>query len=124
MLSLYHINDMLADILCMIPCPLNVTQHGGYFKDVLHQIAGIIMTDFLFQLLIQNIDFLILFRDFKGCIDIPALITGHRFLQHGDKAVVVVYPEDVYSQEEIIKRVGKDNLEEDDISVLIQEVIV
>ena len=78
---------MLADILCMIPCPLNVTQHGGYFKDVLHQIAGIIMTDFLFQLLIQNIDFLILFRDFKGCIDIPALITGHRFLQHGDKAL-------------------------------------
>ena len=48
----------------------------------------------------------------------------HNFLQHGDKAVVVVYPEDVYSQEEIIKRVGKDNLEEDDISVLIQEVIV
>ena len=43
------------------------------------------MTDFLLQLFIQNIDFLILFRDFKGCIDIPALITGHRFLQHIDE---------------------------------------
>ncbi len=46
------------------------------------------------------------------------------FLQNHDRSVVVVYPEDVYSKEEIIKRAGRDNLEEDDISVLSQEVVV
>lgn len=46
------------------------------------------------------------------------------FLQDGDKAVVVVYPEDIYSFDDIFKRVNNDNLEEDDISVLIQEVIL
>lgn len=44
------------------------------------------------------------------------------FLQNGDKSVVVLYPEDVYTFDEIFNRVNKDNLEEDDISVLIQEV--
>lgn len=48
----------------------------------------------------------------------------HNFLQDKDKAVVVVYPEDVYTADEILERVEKDNLEEDDISVLLQEVIV
>ena len=36
----------------------------------------------------------------------------------------VVYPGDVYSQEEIIHRAERDNLEEDDISVLRQEIII
>lgn len=48
----------------------------------------------------------------------------HNFLQNGDKAVVVLYPSDVYSFEEIKKRALKDNLEEDDISVLMQDVVV
>lgn len=48
----------------------------------------------------------------------------HNFLQNGDKAVVVVYPEDVYSQDEIIHRAQTDNLEEEDISVLYQEVVL
>lgn len=46
------------------------------------------------------------------------------FLQVGDDALVVVYPGDVYSQEEIIHRAERDNLEEDDISVLRQEIII
>ncbi len=46
------------------------------------------------------------------------------FLQKGDKAVVVLYPEDQYSSHEILERVRKDNLEEDDLSVLMQEVIL
>lgn len=48
----------------------------------------------------------------------------HNFLQDGDKAVVVIYPSDVYSFDEICHRVSRDNLEEEDISVLIQEVVV
>lgn len=44
------------------------------------------------------------------------------YLQNGDKAVVVLYPEDVYTPAEIFERVNKDNLEEEDISVLMQEV--
>ncbi|MBU3826410.1 MAG: hypothetical protein IAA31_02845 [Candidatus Anaerobiospirillum merdipullorum] len=45
------------------------------------------------------------------------------YLQKGDQAVVVVYPEDVYSKEEIAHRVKRDNLEEDDISVLQQMIV-
>lgn len=48
----------------------------------------------------------------------------HNFLQSGDRSVVVVYPEDKYSQDEIIHRAQTDNLEEDDISVLNQEVVL
>ena len=47
----------------------------------------------------------------------------HNFLKNGDRSVVVVYPENVYSKEEIIHRVERDNLEEDDISVLSQELV-
>ena len=46
------------------------------------------------------------------------------FLQVGDMALVVVYPGDVYTEEEIIHRAQTDNLEEDDISVLRQEIII
>lgn len=42
------------------------------------------------------------------------------YLQSGDLSVVVVYPEDIYTHEEIVYRVKRDNLEEDDISVLRQ----
>ncbi len=48
----------------------------------------------------------------------------HNFLQSGDRSVVVVYPEDKYSQSEIIHRAQTDNLEEEDISVLNQEVVL
>lgn len=48
----------------------------------------------------------------------------HNFLQDGDRCLVVVYPEDVYSPEEIAKRAQRDNLEEDDISVLCEEVVL
>lgn len=46
------------------------------------------------------------------------------FLKDGDKAIVVLYPGDVYSFDDIFKRVNSDNLEEDDISVLMQEVVL
>lgn len=46
------------------------------------------------------------------------------FLQVGDDALVVLYPADVYSPEEIIHRAQRDNLEEEDISVLRQEIII
>ncbi len=46
------------------------------------------------------------------------------FLQIGDLALVVLYPGDVYTKEDIIHRAQVDNLEEDDISVLRQEIIV
>lgn len=68
-----------------------------------------------------------------GCPDTVLISVGatrytdygeHNFLQNGDKAVVVVYPEDVYSQDEIIHRAQTDNLEEEDISVLYQEVVL
>lgn len=46
------------------------------------------------------------------------------FLQVGDYALVVLYPSDVYTPEEILHRAKRDNLEEDDISVLRQEIII
>ena len=46
------------------------------------------------------------------------------FLQVGDDALVVLYPSDVYSPEEIVHRAERDNLEEEDISVLRQEIII
>ena len=48
----------------------------------------------------------------------------HNFLQNGDKAVVILYPEDRYSAEEIVKRVKENNLAADDISALVQTVEV
>ncbi len=48
----------------------------------------------------------------------------HNFLQNGDKAVVVLYPEDKYSAEEIAQRVKENNLAADDISALVQTVEV
>ena len=48
----------------------------------------------------------------------------HNFLQDGDKSVVVIYPGDLYTFEEIFHRVSRDNLEEDDISDLIKEVVL
>ena len=48
----------------------------------------------------------------------------HNFLQNGDKAVVVLYPEDKYSAEEIAQRVQDGKLNEADISALVQTVIV
>lgn len=46
------------------------------------------------------------------------------YLQNGDTSVVVIYHEAVYSREEILQRVRKDNLEEDDISVLMQQYVM
>lgn len=48
----------------------------------------------------------------------------HNFLQNGDKAVVVLYPEDKYSVEEIMQRVKENRLNEEDISSLVQLVEV
>lgn len=48
----------------------------------------------------------------------------HNFLQNGDKAVVVLYPEDKYTAEEIAQRVQNGKLNEADISALVQTVIV
>lgn len=44
------------------------------------------------------------------------------FLQEGDLAVVVVYPEDKYSKEDIIKGVENNSLNDDAVSVLAQKV--
>ncbi len=46
------------------------------------------------------------------------------FLKVGDTALVVLYPGDVYSKDDIIRRAQRDNLEEEDISVLRQEIII
>lgn len=46
------------------------------------------------------------------------------FLKVGDYSLVVVYPGDVYTKEEIMHRAQRDNLEEEDISVLRQEIII
>ena len=48
----------------------------------------------------------------------------HNFLQCGDKAVVVLYPEDKYSAQEIALRVKENALSTLDISALVQEVVV
>lgn len=46
------------------------------------------------------------------------------FLTQNDRSVVVLYPSDVYTFEQIVQRLQKDNLEEDDISVLDQQVVL
>lgn len=48
----------------------------------------------------------------------------HNFLQNGDKAVVVVYPEDKYSKEDIIKGVEENSIDDKDVSVLCQTVVL
>ena len=48
----------------------------------------------------------------------------HNFLQNQDKSVVVVYPEDKYSQEDIVKAVENGTLDDPDVSVLSQTVVV
>ena len=48
----------------------------------------------------------------------------HNFLQDGDKAVVVVYPEDKYSKEDIIKGVENNSLNDKAVSVLCQKVVL
>lgn len=48
----------------------------------------------------------------------------HNFLQHDDRAVVVLYPGDVYSKEEIIHKVEINDLNNPDISVLNQKITV
>lgn len=46
------------------------------------------------------------------------------FLQVGDKAVVVLYPGDIYSEEDILERTRTGDLGSADISYLVQEVVV
>ena len=48
----------------------------------------------------------------------------HNFLQNQDKAVVVVYPEDKYSQADIVKAVENGTLDDPEVSVLTQTVVV
>lgn len=48
----------------------------------------------------------------------------HNFLQNSDKAVVVLYPEDKYTAQEITERVRTGKLAEADISALVQTVVV
>lgn len=48
----------------------------------------------------------------------------HNFLQNGDKAVVVVYPESKYTPEQILKAVEENNLSDSAISVLSQTVVL
>ena len=48
----------------------------------------------------------------------------HNFLQKKDKSVVVLYPEDKYSSEEIVQMVKENKLDKKDISALVQEVVL
>lgn len=48
----------------------------------------------------------------------------HNFLANGDKSVVVVYPEDKYSSEDIKKGVENNSLNDKDVSVLSQLVVL
>ncbi|NLK84829.1 MAG: hypothetical protein GX278_02560 [Aeromonadales bacterium] len=48
----------------------------------------------------------------------------HNFLQNNDESVVVVYPEDKYSKEDIIKGVENNSLNSPEVSVLSQRVEV
>lgn len=47
----------------------------------------------------------------------------NNFLKDGDKAVVVLYPEDSYTREEILQRAKENRLNEPDISALYQTVV-
>lgn len=48
----------------------------------------------------------------------------HNFLQNGDKAIVVVYPESKYSPAQILKAVEEDKMNDKSISVLSQTVVL
>lgn len=48
----------------------------------------------------------------------------HNFLQKGDRAIVLVYPQSVYSKEEIVRMVENDDFNREDISALEQEIVV
>lgn len=48
----------------------------------------------------------------------------HNFLQNGDLSVVVVYPEDKYTSEDIVKGVEQGTLNDPAVSVLCQKVVV
>lgn len=48
----------------------------------------------------------------------------HNFLEKGDKAVVVLYPENKYSQSQILNLVKENNFSDKEISVLAQEVVL
>lgn len=48
----------------------------------------------------------------------------HNFLQNGDKSVVVVYPEDKYSKDDIIKKVEENSIDDSSVSVLCQTVVL
>ncbi|MGN0903081.1 MAG: DUF5718 family protein [Succinivibrio sp.] len=48
----------------------------------------------------------------------------HNFLQDGDKSVVVVYPEDKYSSDEIAKAVSEGTINDEMVSVLSQVVVL
>ncbi len=48
----------------------------------------------------------------------------HNFLKNNDRAVVVVYPEDKYSKDDIISGVEKNSLDDPMVSVLSQTVVV
>lgn len=48
----------------------------------------------------------------------------HNFLEKGDKSVVVLYPENKYSQSQILNLVKENNFSDKEISVLAQEVVL
>lgn len=48
----------------------------------------------------------------------------HNFLQNGDRAVVVVYPESKYTPEQMLKLVEENKLDDKSISVLSQTVVL
>ena len=47
----------------------------------------------------------------------------HNFLQSGDEAVVVLYPGDRYTKEQIVKLVAQGDVEREDVSLLRQTVV-
>ncbi len=48
----------------------------------------------------------------------------HNFLQKGDKSVVVLYPENKYSPEQILELAKNNNFSDKEISALVQEVVL
>lgn len=48
----------------------------------------------------------------------------HNFLQNGDKAVVLVYPQSAYSKEDIVHLVENEDFDKPEISALVQEIVV
>ena len=48
----------------------------------------------------------------------------HNYLQKDDKTFIVLYPETKYSKEDIFLKVESEHFEEDDISILVQTVVL